>query len=140
MPPLGVLILGAVMGAVLGGAAALRLREWTDRLTAVLLGSLLLAALLGGLVSAGSWAADYVRVRGVPAGILVGLPWGAVAGYLLGGVSIAFFAFLFGPADPWRLVLRRSFGHGAWIIGATGAFFGALSGAVIGSLKGTGLL
>jgi hypothetical protein len=96
--------------------------------------------LLAGLAAATDRLIDIVRLGGIWTGVAVGLPYGAVAGYLLGGLGVAFFGFLFRPEPGVGTVLRRSFGRGALVVAAFGGFFGALSGAVVGALRRTGLL
>ncbi len=136
---IGVWLLGAAVGSAVGAVATVR--GGIGRLAVgVVVGAASVAMLLSSIVALAGALVDFVKLGGIWTGVLVGLPYGAAVGYLLGGLGVAFFGFLFRPEPGVLGVLGRSFGRGALIVALLGAFFGGLSGAVVGALRRTGLL
>jgi hypothetical protein len=140
MNTVGIFLVGAAAGAMLGLSATLRGKNAARILLGVIAGAVSVAILLGGIATGAGWAATSVHQLGVMAGAAIGTLTGAAAGYLLGVLGAAFFGFLLSPAHGVIETLKASLGRAAIIAGIFGALFGGISGAVLAALKGSGLL
>lgn len=140
MNAIGVFVLGAAAGAMLGVSARFRTRNILEILAGALAGAVLVALVLGAIATSAEWLFGQVRSRGMGIGALIGTLFGGAASYLFGVLGVSFFGFLFRPERGILETLRASTGRGAIIVAIIGAFFGGLSGAVMGALKDTGLL
>lgn len=140
MNAFGVFVIGAAAGAVLGVSAKFRTRNVLAIAAGALAGAVLVALALGSIAISAEWLAVQVRSQGIGIGAAIGTLFGGAASYLFGVLGVSFFGFLFQPDRGVLETLRASSGRGAVIVAIIGAFFGGLSGAVLGALKDTGLL